>query len=591
MMKTAVKSAVDGKEKTNGKVSKLRKKVLHTILQLMDVVDDSFLIEKLNLLDSNSWSDLIEERYILNLCGYPTCSNFVETQQRQLYHIDRVHRKIYERISEISMFCSNDCFKKAVSIKSQLPIDPLWIRGEETSNFYFIYLVVIYCKNFVLNGQMLMTTIEDKSDMIEYVEERIEKSLRNLHIGDIEASDDEDDANECDVSGNDCDDRFFSPHLPVCTSGISCNMEVLHARTPSVFESQVNNQERSMVDGGAEIEDHKSCEKEKLARIRSLYCNFKIKRPPIIIDAKPLDIHQIAQLSTELAEAEDGEKGQVYMKSNSIKFAGIAREWCGPRTLEFLRIGGEIEPVKRNDELSDVEKALMRFYGGDQLNLIEEELEVFLPSVDKYNHTIKRQEVLLALLKSSFRLLENAIGCEGISQLTRPLISTLNLTAKNVSVEKNEAKFAVAFLFRLSAECNGGLLCQYFPDSKNFCPQFITFLQSFNCDVSFFLEIVNEILHKVNDDFGGLWWLGANIVRNLCKEIWFNLIDGSRGPRSCIFDPCICGNCISIYIYMGLHCGTVRYLSEEGYNHVRFYPLEGSVKCILQMSGQRLMVS
>lgn len=30
-------------------------------------------------------------------------------------------------------------------------------------------------------------------------------------------------------------------------------MEVLHARTPSVFESQVNNQERSMVDGGAEI--------------------------------------------------------------------------------------------------------------------------------------------------------------------------------------------------------------------------------------------------------------------------------------------------------------------------------------------------
>lgn len=46
MMKTAVKSAVDGKEKTNGKVSKLRKKVLHTILQLMDVVDDSFLIEK-----------------------------------------------------------------------------------------------------------------------------------------------------------------------------------------------------------------------------------------------------------------------------------------------------------------------------------------------------------------------------------------------------------------------------------------------------------------------------------------------------------------------------------------------------------------
>lgn len=29
---------------------------------------------------------------------------------------------------------------------------------------------------------MLMTTIEDKSDMIEYVEERIEKSLRNLHV-------------------------------------------------------------------------------------------------------------------------------------------------------------------------------------------------------------------------------------------------------------------------------------------------------------------------------------------------------------------------------------------------------------------------
>lgn len=70
MMKTAVKSAVDGKEKTNGKVSKLRKKVLHTILQLMDVVDDSFLIEKV-------WFILMclcKKNFLFRWCGSPSIS-------------------------------------------------------------------------------------------------------------------------------------------------------------------------------------------------------------------------------------------------------------------------------------------------------------------------------------------------------------------------------------------------------------------------------------------------------------------------------------------------------------------------------------
>jgi hypothetical protein len=72
------------------------------------------------LLEPRHWEQIVEERNIAELCGYPACPNRLnaemmnaaeeEKSKRGRYHIDLKNRKVYDRSNTIEYYyCSNKC--------------------------------------------------------------------------------------------------------------------------------------------------------------------------------------------------------------------------------------------------------------------------------------------------------------------------------------------------------------------------------------------------------------------------------------------------------------------------------------------------
>lgn len=76
------------------------------------------------------FDDIIEERGITNLCGYPLCNKEIGYVLPQQYHISLSQKKVYD-ITERKNFCGSQCFKAANYLKAQLLSTPLWTRKED----------------------------------------------------------------------------------------------------------------------------------------------------------------------------------------------------------------------------------------------------------------------------------------------------------------------------------------------------------------------------------------------------------------------------------------------------------------------------
>ncbi|XP_034256029.1 putative RNA polymerase II subunit B1 CTD phosphatase RPAP2 [Thrips palmi] len=94
-----------------------------------DVKEDWFL-DVLQHINQSHLLDIIEERAITKLCGYPLCSNELKDIPSQQYRISTKLNKVYD-IKERKNFCSNNCFKAYKFIRDQMHTSPLWLRDIE----------------------------------------------------------------------------------------------------------------------------------------------------------------------------------------------------------------------------------------------------------------------------------------------------------------------------------------------------------------------------------------------------------------------------------------------------------------------------
>uniref|UniRef100_A0A2M4AVK8 RNA polymerase II subunit B1 CTD phosphatase RPAP2 homolog n=1 Tax=Anopheles triannulatus TaxID=58253 RepID=A0A2M4AVK8_9DIPT len=74
--------------------------------------------------------DIIQERAIVKLCGYPLCDNELKNIPKQQYAISVTRNKVYD-ITERKNFCSGECFKSSNFVKQQMLTSPLWLRDQE----------------------------------------------------------------------------------------------------------------------------------------------------------------------------------------------------------------------------------------------------------------------------------------------------------------------------------------------------------------------------------------------------------------------------------------------------------------------------
>lgn len=76
------------------------------------------------------YDDIIEERSIIKLCGYPVCDNALGNIPKQQYIIASSQNKVYD-ITERKKFCSNKCYRSSVYLKEQILTTPLWVRKDD----------------------------------------------------------------------------------------------------------------------------------------------------------------------------------------------------------------------------------------------------------------------------------------------------------------------------------------------------------------------------------------------------------------------------------------------------------------------------
>ncbi|XP_072199401.1 putative RNA polymerase II subunit B1 CTD phosphatase RPAP2 isoform X3 [Excalfactoria chinensis] len=109
----------------------LEKKALRIVEQLLEEdITEEFLLNSGKCITPSHYKDVVDERSIIKLCGYPVCKNKLENVPKQKYRISTKTNRVYD-ITERKCFCSNFCYKASKYFEAQISKSPVWMREEE----------------------------------------------------------------------------------------------------------------------------------------------------------------------------------------------------------------------------------------------------------------------------------------------------------------------------------------------------------------------------------------------------------------------------------------------------------------------------
>ncbi|XP_011190705.2 putative RNA polymerase II subunit B1 CTD phosphatase RPAP2 homolog [Zeugodacus cucurbitae] len=116
--------AIQKKKECNAKAQKIVESFLERN------IERDYFLTQLKDINQSHYDDIVEERHILLLCGYPLCEKLLENVPLKKYQISTTINKVYD-ITDRKKFCSSHCFKASEFIKSQILVSPLWLRQHE----------------------------------------------------------------------------------------------------------------------------------------------------------------------------------------------------------------------------------------------------------------------------------------------------------------------------------------------------------------------------------------------------------------------------------------------------------------------------
>uniref|UniRef100_A0A8C3R888 RNA polymerase II subunit B1 CTD phosphatase RPAP2 homolog n=1 Tax=Cyanoderma ruficeps TaxID=181631 RepID=A0A8C3R888_9PASS len=107
------------------------KKALSIVEQLLEEdITEEFLLNCGKCISPSHYKDIVDERSIIKLCGYPLCHNKLENVPKQKYRISTKTNRVYD-ITERKCFCSNFCYRASKYFEAQISKSPVWMREEE----------------------------------------------------------------------------------------------------------------------------------------------------------------------------------------------------------------------------------------------------------------------------------------------------------------------------------------------------------------------------------------------------------------------------------------------------------------------------
>ncbi|KAF9152368.1 RNA polymerase II associated protein 2 [Linnemannia schmuckeri] len=123
----------------------LRKKFETMVLQwqevLLDPVTEEILGEAANRIKQSHYREIIEERNIARLCGYPLCAK-PPRDIKGKFRISLQERKVFD-ISVLKQYCSSTCLTASRWLEGQLTEDPLYLRDNDPERLKIIQVSII----------------------------------------------------------------------------------------------------------------------------------------------------------------------------------------------------------------------------------------------------------------------------------------------------------------------------------------------------------------------------------------------------------------------------------------------------------------
>uniref|UniRef100_A0A1I8AZJ9 RNA polymerase II subunit B1 CTD phosphatase RPAP2 homolog n=1 Tax=Meloidogyne hapla TaxID=6305 RepID=A0A1I8AZJ9_MELHA len=184
------------------KLSEKRKRTVYeAICALIEPVSEKEMFNHLQVLDLHSWAEVIEERFLGKVCGYPVCGNSISIDfRRKFVCMKREGRKEFLPVeAEPNKFCSDRCMCLSRAMAIQL--------DNEKQQINSLRLMSTKLKEFKLpegdewRNFLKIDKCSDKEQIIKnnvYAEAQLDKGINELKVTDNveESSEDEEEEKE-----------------------------------------------------------------------------------------------------------------------------------------------------------------------------------------------------------------------------------------------------------------------------------------------------------------------------------------------------------------------------------------------------------
>lgn len=104
------------------KILEYRRKVVDFVESMLESdIEPEQLEAGEKLICQADFNDIVQERYILRICGFPLCSNKLTREWHQRYKLSLRDRKIYD-VEVRKLYCSVACMERSIRYRdTKLP--------------------------------------------------------------------------------------------------------------------------------------------------------------------------------------------------------------------------------------------------------------------------------------------------------------------------------------------------------------------------------------------------------------------------------------------------------------------------------------
>lgn len=431
-------------------------------------VEPQVFVAKAKYINPQVYSDVVVERAVAGLCGYPMCSNtFTDTYGSRSYVI---RNNILYDITERRNFCSNVCYEASELVYEQVLTLPLYLRDTEDADIKDICLPNLAklkgCHGKVMDitggiGNIKIDKDEKPKRRTAFmsVDEIARESLVNWSESDAEknAHDKNSHKSDCDVKEKETS-KCESKENTKEEAAANQLADVLNVE--SAMRQWVSFDSLRVILGDQYVRgmlEHCGRSWDNYDTTSGLRLSVEAKAKYIAVCRKLEQDERWEEEGEDILDRHSGK--QIEAQKPLPDYAQLQRDVKKKQLKVVSFLGGNDQYEEERDELDTIPEEKE---GESQPNTKRKVKfkkqsndsdagEPTLPLVDSYSQDAWRQNIVIEKVTTYLQqMLEmTTLSMQEIQKLLRPMVATFHLSANNISFQPKQWRIVSLILLKL----------------------------------------------------------------------------------------------------------------------------------------------